>query len=126
MGLGRKLKRRARKLGHKVDKKIHKLGHKSKNVLEKTSKGLSKLDGGLKKAGNVLHVANAAGLANVPVLGEISTSAEGIVKSARKGTHKAKIIQHKLEKHQRDLEKFNSRKKLAQATKSDDPHSNFV
>jgi hypothetical protein len=126
MGLGQKLKRRTIKLGKKLDNNVQKLGQKSKNVLDKSSKAISKLDGGLKKADNILTAANNAGLANVPVLGEVSTSAQKLVRTARRGTEKAKNIQNKLEKGQRDLEKFNSRKMLAQASKTDDPNSNFV
>lgn len=146
-GLGKKLSRKTKKLGHKIDKKAHQLGHKSHDVLSKvqgandkiintSEKILHKARKGVDGLDHVLNAVVEAGGADIPVLGSGIKLAADATHGARQGldkgdkaVHKYKNASNKVskhaEKHVADLEKFNIRKKLAQAAR-DDPDDGFA
>lgn len=142
MKLGKKIDRGVRKLGHKIDKKAHQLGHKSHDVLQKAqkinrkavntgSKVLHNVRKGADIADAVLGAAVDAGAGSVPIVGDgIALASKGL-HGARKGLDKGDKALHKYKnasnkalkhanKHANDLEKFNVRKKIAQATADED------
>lgn len=139
--LGKKFGRKTRKLAKKFDQKVHKLGQKTNNVLDKvenanekiikhSGKALHVADKVLKTGDKILHVANEAGLKNVPVVGGVSELAETGLHQGHKGVHKLSKARDKYANVSRNaikkgrnagnaLEKHNTRKELAKMARDE-------
>ena len=145
MKLGQKIKRSAHALGRKIDRSAHRLGHKCHDVLSKVQGASNKIAGkiehgihqvrkGVDVADKVVDAVSRSGVAGaIPLPGAqaavyaTSRGLHGIRKGLDKGDnalHKYKQKSDKLieegKKHAASLEKFNVRKKLAEAANPDD------
>ena len=100
--LGNKLKKgmhQVRKFGNKVQRETNSLGQKANFVLDKVDQGLQKIEKGVDTAGAIVSAANRAGLAQVPIIGNISSAAESGLKATSKGID----VAHKMSKDARKV-----------------------
>jgi methyl-accepting chemotaxis protein len=127
---GQKLKKgvhQVRKFGNKVQKETNSLGQKANFVLDKVDSGLQKIEKGVDMAGSIVSAANRAGLAQVPVVGNISSAAESGLKAASKGIDVAHQMSKDARKVSNGLEKLNYRDEaMKYAAKAPSLDSQFV